>query len=328
MAIGSAYQNGNYVSVLDESGRFLFSEYAGTEPDDGLKGYTISTVSIQRSGYIYTVDVNRRQVGSSQWVGSAKSVNPPKATTTSYIPPVQSPVSAEPTAASTSQSQGGDNSNALAGVIGTLLALWLAIKIFHTPMGWLLQKNYGLSIGDGIEASTNCWMGWMGAALIWGCAAGLLWGFVDMLRRRRIVVLLGIAVGTVLSAWFVWTSLGQIVSHHKNTLANKELVEPTTVPKAIPVLETESETRGSAKPVQTESKRRQPKQSAGKSAFLELESRDGQTISAEILALTQDTVVIRRDDGEKFDLPLSRLSDLSIQKISAWRASRLSKAEK
>ena len=173
MAIGSAYQNGNYVSVLDESGRFLFSEFAGTEPDDGLKGYTNSTVSIQRCGYIYTVDVNRRQI-SSQWVGSAKSVNPPKATTTTYTPPVHNAASAAPSGGSTSQNQGGDGSNALAGVIGALLALWLAIKIFHTPMGWLLQKNYGLSIGNGIEASTICWMGWMGVGGSEGTRGGML----------------------------------------------------------------------------------------------------------------------------------------------------------
>lgn len=327
MAIASAYQYGNRVRVLDEKGHVLFDEYNGTEPDDGLRGYTNTTVSIQRNGRIYTYkfDGSHRSVVSEVWVGSPRSANPTSTCTTTYTPPVHNAASAAPSGGSTSQNQDGDGSNALAGVIGALLALWLAIKIFHTPMGWLLQKNYGLSIGSGIEASTNCWMG---AALIWGCTAGLLWGLLDLLKRRRIVGLLGIAVGTVLSAWFVWTSLGQIVSHHKNALANKELAEPTAVPKAIPVLEAESEVRGSTKPSQTVSKSRQTKQNAKKSAFLELESKDGQTISAEILALTKNSVLIRRDDGAKFDLPLSRLSDSSIQKISAWRASGLSKAEK
>lgn len=53
--------------------------------------------------------------------------------------------------------------------------------------------------------------------------------------------------------------------------------------------------------------------------ILTLISKDGQTIKAKVIALTTKTVLIRREDGQTFDLPLDRLSDESVQAIKAER---------
>ena len=48
MAIGSAVQRGSGVYIYDERGRQLGVVGAGSGPNDGLKGYTGSTVSVRR----------------------------------------------------------------------------------------------------------------------------------------------------------------------------------------------------------------------------------------------------------------------------------------
>ena len=62
MAIASAVQRGHYVYVYDEKGRQLASLTAGSGPEDGLKGYTGSSVSVRRGSYIYTFDEKGRQL--------------------------------------------------------------------------------------------------------------------------------------------------------------------------------------------------------------------------------------------------------------------------
>lgn len=61
---------------------------------------------------------------------------------------------------------------------------------------------------------------------------------------------------------------------------------------------------------------RQPDQP---SALIEIESTDGRRIRAKILVLTGSSVLLRRDDGKEFEIPLSRLTELSKQKIYDWR---------
>ena len=56
MAIGNAVQRGHFVYVYDEKGRQLCSLSAGSGKDDGLKGYTSTTVNVRRGSFIYTYD--------------------------------------------------------------------------------------------------------------------------------------------------------------------------------------------------------------------------------------------------------------------------------
>lgn len=53
--------------------------------------------------------------------------------------------------------------------------------------------------------------------------------------------------------------------------------------------------------------------------LIEIESSDGRHIRAQILALLTTTVLVRREDGQKFEIPLSSLTELSKQKIHDWR---------
>lgn len=61
MAIGNAVQRGSFVYVYDEKGRQLCTVSAGSGPNDGLKGYTSSTVNVRRGAFIYTYDEKGRQ---------------------------------------------------------------------------------------------------------------------------------------------------------------------------------------------------------------------------------------------------------------------------
>ena len=63
MAIGSAVQRGSSVYIYDEKGRQLGVVSAGSGPNDGLKGYTGSTVSVRRGNSIYIYDERGRQKG-------------------------------------------------------------------------------------------------------------------------------------------------------------------------------------------------------------------------------------------------------------------------
>lgn len=65
MAIGNAVERGNTVYIYDEKGRMTASAISGSGPNDGLKGYTSSTVNIQRGNQIYSYDEQGRMIGAT-----------------------------------------------------------------------------------------------------------------------------------------------------------------------------------------------------------------------------------------------------------------------
>lgn len=58
MAIGSAIQRGTTVYVQDEKGRRLATIDCGAGPNDGLKGFTGSTVCVQRGTTLHVYNEN------------------------------------------------------------------------------------------------------------------------------------------------------------------------------------------------------------------------------------------------------------------------------
>jgi hypothetical protein len=62
MTIGNAVQRGNYVFIYDEKRAQTGMVSAGTGPQDGLKGYTSSTVNIRNGNYIFSYDDRGRQL--------------------------------------------------------------------------------------------------------------------------------------------------------------------------------------------------------------------------------------------------------------------------
>ena len=61
MTIASAIQKGHSVYVYDERGRQLAVIPGGSKSDDGLTGYTATTVSIRKGSSIYVYDERGRQ---------------------------------------------------------------------------------------------------------------------------------------------------------------------------------------------------------------------------------------------------------------------------
>ncbi len=64
MTIGSVTQRGNVALVFDELGRQLSMISVGFGPNDGLLGYTGSSVSLRFGAMILTYDARGRQIGS------------------------------------------------------------------------------------------------------------------------------------------------------------------------------------------------------------------------------------------------------------------------
>jgi hypothetical protein len=62
MPIATAVKRGTSVYVYDEKGRQIAVIAAGSRPEDGLTGYTSTTVSVRRGGSIYTYDEKGRQI--------------------------------------------------------------------------------------------------------------------------------------------------------------------------------------------------------------------------------------------------------------------------
>jgi hypothetical protein len=56
MAIAYAVQRGTLIQVYDERGQTLFTRGVGSGPNNGLKGYTNTTVTIQAGNVIQTID--------------------------------------------------------------------------------------------------------------------------------------------------------------------------------------------------------------------------------------------------------------------------------
>jgi len=65
MAIASAVQRGSSIYIYDERGRQLGAVSAGSGPQDGLQGYTGSTVSVRRGSTVYIYDEKGRQKGAT-----------------------------------------------------------------------------------------------------------------------------------------------------------------------------------------------------------------------------------------------------------------------
>ena len=63
--VASAVQRGRHVHLYDESGRQLAAIPAGDADEDGLKGYTASTVTIRRGAYMHTYDTKGRQLSAT-----------------------------------------------------------------------------------------------------------------------------------------------------------------------------------------------------------------------------------------------------------------------
>jgi len=63
MAIGNAVQRGSFVYVYNEKNSQIACLLAGNGPNDGLKGYTGSSVNIQRGEFIYTYNEKGTQTG-------------------------------------------------------------------------------------------------------------------------------------------------------------------------------------------------------------------------------------------------------------------------
>ena len=55
--IGSALECGSLIVVYDEKGMSLFSKAKGSGPQDGLLGFTGSTVTVRHGSVVYTFDV-------------------------------------------------------------------------------------------------------------------------------------------------------------------------------------------------------------------------------------------------------------------------------
>lgn len=64
MAIVTAVPRGSSVYAYDEKGRQIFAISGGTGPNDGLVGFTSSTVSVRRGSSIYVYDDKGRQISS------------------------------------------------------------------------------------------------------------------------------------------------------------------------------------------------------------------------------------------------------------------------
>jgi hypothetical protein len=64
MAIATAIKRGSSVYVYDEKGRLMLTLTAGNKPEDGVTGYTSTTVSVRREGSIYTYDDKGRHISS------------------------------------------------------------------------------------------------------------------------------------------------------------------------------------------------------------------------------------------------------------------------
>jgi hypothetical protein len=64
MPIATAVKRGSFVYVYDEKGRQILSLSAGSKPEDGLTGYTSTTVSVRRGGFIYTYNEKGQQISS------------------------------------------------------------------------------------------------------------------------------------------------------------------------------------------------------------------------------------------------------------------------
>jgi hypothetical protein len=64
MPIASAVEHGAVIYIYDENGLQISSIPGSSEPGDGLKGYTSSTVSVKRGGIIFIYNEHGMQISS------------------------------------------------------------------------------------------------------------------------------------------------------------------------------------------------------------------------------------------------------------------------
>ncbi|MFO0417002.1 MAG: hypothetical protein ACK5Y6_06915 [Pseudomonadota bacterium] len=64
MSIANAVQRGPWIYVYDEKNQQIFTKPAGSGPNDGLKGYTNSSVNIQNGSWIYTYNQKGQQTAA------------------------------------------------------------------------------------------------------------------------------------------------------------------------------------------------------------------------------------------------------------------------
>lgn len=60
MAIATVVQRGSVIYVYDEKGHTLFVRGVGSGPNNGLKGYTNTTVTIQLGNVVQTINERGR----------------------------------------------------------------------------------------------------------------------------------------------------------------------------------------------------------------------------------------------------------------------------
>lgn len=94
MTIGHAVQRGTLIYVYDQDGRQITSISApGRFPEDGLKGYTTSSIHVQKGTLIYTYDEAGHQAGIPLPIqhGNVESIQVAKRlqTRTDHLPPRQ-----------------------------------------------------------------------------------------------------------------------------------------------------------------------------------------------------------------------------------------------
>jgi hypothetical protein len=61
--IGNVVQKDSLIYIYDEKGRRIAQLMRGSGPDDGLKGYTSTTVNVKRGTCIYMYNEKGQQVG-------------------------------------------------------------------------------------------------------------------------------------------------------------------------------------------------------------------------------------------------------------------------
>jgi hypothetical protein len=62
--IGSAIEKNGFVYLYTPNGQQMTSILVGSNPGDGLQGFTSSTVSIKRSGFVVTYNSKGQQIAS------------------------------------------------------------------------------------------------------------------------------------------------------------------------------------------------------------------------------------------------------------------------
>ncbi|MCF7788197.1 MAG: hypothetical protein K9N47_18890 [Prosthecobacter sp.] len=123
-------------------------------------------------------------------------------------------------------------------------------------------------------------------------------------------ILFGYVVKAVLALAVIFYAMDR---YHEYSITQKPAVSPPPVNEpaaAAPTVAVKTDTPPPAperKPV---------------SAIIPLQSTDGRTVQAKILALTKTTVLIRREDGRTFDLPLDQLTADSKQRIEEYRTAK------